>query len=112
MNRKRGEGLSLKGGKGGVRLCSEGAALRSFGKEENFRNLQPFLSIFRSRARESQYDIYVGFSNQTKDFFFSFEKAQSHTLTSMMGTPRRSNEKKFSALLYLEQWSISRELHS
>lgn len=32
MNRKRGEGLSLKGERG-VGLCSGGAALRSFGKE-------------------------------------------------------------------------------
>lgn len=38
-------------------------------------------------------------------FFFIIRKAQSHTLTSMMGTTsalRRSNEQQFSALLYLE----------
>ena len=67
---------------------------------------QPFLSIFRSRARESQYDICVGFSNETKHFFvFFIRKAQSHTLTSMMETTsalRRSNEQQFPALLYLE----------
>lgn len=36
-------------------------------------------------------------------FFFIIRKAQSHTLTSMMGTTsalRRSNEQQFSALLY------------
>ena len=40
--------------------------------------------------------ICVGFSNETKHFFFFIiRKAQSHTLTSMMGTTsalRRSNE--------------------
>ena len=54
-------------------LCSGGAALRSFGKERISEShpLQPFLSIFRSRARESKYDICVGFSNETKHFFLS-----------------------------------------
>jgi len=98
----------MKGGKRGVGLCSGGVALRSFRKERisESHSLQPFLSIFRSRARESQYDICVGFSNETKHFFvFIIRKAQSHTLTSMMGTTsalRRSNEQQFSALLYLE----------
>ena len=45
----------------------------------------------------------VGFSNETKHFLvFIIRKAQSHTLTSMMGTTsalRRSNEQQFSALL-------------
>ena len=107
MTRKRGEGLSLKGEKRGG-LCSGGAAFRSFRKERivESHSLQPFLSIFRSRARESQYDICVGFSNETKHFFvFFIRKAQSHTLTSMMETTsalRRSNEQQFPALLYLE----------
>lgn len=56
--------------------------------------------------RESQYDICVDFFNETLHFFvFIIRKAQSQTLTSMMGTTpalRRSNEQKFSALLYLE----------
>ena len=78
------------------------SALRSFRKERisESHSLQPFLSIFRSRSRESQYDICVGFSNETKHFFFFIiRKAQSHTLTSMMGTTsalRRSNEQQFS----------------
>lgn len=50
MNRKRGEGLSLRGG---VRLCSEGAALRSFGKEENCRkSLSPTFSIYLQKQSE------------------------------------------------------------
>jgi len=55
-----------------VGLCSGGAALRSFRKERisESHSLQPFLSILRSRARESQYEICVGFSNETKYFFF------------------------------------------
>lgn len=40
--------------------------------------LQPFLSILKSRARESQYDICLGFSNETKHFF-SFSFGESHT---------------------------------
>ncbi|TYI43148.1 hypothetical protein ES332_A01G148900v1 [Gossypium tomentosum] len=100
MNRKRGEGLSLKREKRG-RLCSEEAAFRSFRKERivESHSLQPFLSIFRSRARESQYDIYVGFSNKIKHIFvFFIQKAQSHTLTSMMETTsalRHSNKQQF-----------------
>lgn len=74
-------------------------------RELNLRK-SPFLSILRSWARERKYDICVGFSNETQHFFFFLiRKAQSHTLTSMMGTTsalRRSNEQQFSAWLYLE----------
>ena len=56
-----------------------GAAFRSFRKERivESHSLQPFLSIFRSRARESQYDICVGFSNETKHFFVFFHSEGS-----------------------------------
>lgn len=57
-------------------------------------------------TRESQYDIGVGSTNETKNLLvFIIRKAQSQTLTSMVGTTsalRRSNEEQFSALLYLE----------
>jgi hypothetical protein len=57
-------------------------------------------------TRESQYDIGVGLTNEMKHFLvFLIRKAQSHTLTEMVGTTsalRRSNEQQFSALLYLE----------
>jgi hypothetical protein len=115
MNRKRGKGLSLKEGKEKRDgLCSGGAALRSFRKEriEESKSLKPFLSILRSRARKSQYDICLGFSNERLHFFvFIIRKAQSHTLTSMMGTTsalRRSDEQEFSANHYDESWSIPR----
>ncbi|KAK7375932.1 hypothetical protein VNO78_35247 [Psophocarpus tetragonolobus] len=67
MNRKRGgRGSFIKGGKGGVGLCS-------------------VLGVGPPCAALERRD---------------FLKAQSHTLTSMMGTTsalRRSNEQQFSA---------------
>jgi hypothetical protein len=107
MNRKRGEGLSLKGGKEGWGFVLGGAALRSFRKERISESLSNLFYLSLEVGRE-KVNMSVGFSNETKHFFvFIIRKAQSHTLTSMMGTTsalRRSNEQQFSALL--------RELHS
>ena len=49
--------------------------LRSFRKERilESHSLQPFLSILRSRARESQYDV-RWFFQRNKALFFSFER--------------------------------------
>lgn len=62
------------------------------------------LQTDRQACRSSKEELEnVGFSNETKYFFvFLIRRAQSHTLTSMMGTTsalRRSNEQQFSALL-------------
>lgn len=64
----------------------------------------PNLFYLSLEVGREKVNMSVGFSNETKHFLvFIIRKAQSHTLTSMMGTTsalRRSNEQQFSALLY------------
>lgn len=100
MNRKRGgRGSFIKGGKRGVGPPCAALERRDFQKV-TLSNLF-YLSLEVGRDKVNMIFICVGFSNETKHFFFFIiRKAQSHTLTSMMGTTsalRRSNEQQFSA---------------
>ena len=77
MNRKRCEGLSLKGGKEGWGFVLGGAALRSFGKERisESHSLQPFLSIRREKVNMI---FALVFPTKLSTFFFIIRKALFH----------------------------------
>lgn len=108
MNRKRGEGLSLKGEKRGGLCSGGGAVFRSFRKERieffkvTLHNLF-YLSLEVGREKVNMIFALVFTTKLSTLLFFFIREAQSHTLTSMMETTsalRRSNEQEFPALLY------------
>lgn len=107
MNRKRGEGLSLKRGKGWGFVLGGPPCAALERREFQKVTLSNLFYLSLEVGREKVNMMCVAFSNETKHFFvFIIRRAQSHTLTSMMGTTsalRRSNEQQFSALplLYL-----------
>lgn len=83
------------------------ACLVELWKGENFQKVTLGNSYW---TRESQYDIGVDSTNETKNFFVFFirnpisKRAHTQTLTSMVGTTsalRREHEQEFSYIIYL-----------